>query len=93
MSWSVSLLQPLHVSVTHAHVRAHALFSAISSENFAGSEYHQLAVRQLKACPVAMESLGAPPLRVHNIHLTDRYNRVDHQAAQVQSVRGCPATV
>lgn len=51
---------------------------------FADSEYHRLAVQKLEACPIAMESLGAPPLKIHNIHLTDRSNRVDQQKAQIK---------
>ncbi|TNN33888.1 Cytochrome c oxidase assembly factor 1 [Liparis tanakae] len=53
-----------------------------SKERFAESDYHRLALQKLEACPVAMETLGAPPLKVHNIHLTDRNNRVDRRTAQ-----------
>ncbi|XP_031603395.1 cytochrome c oxidase assembly factor 1 homolog [Oreochromis aureus] len=53
-------------------------------KNFAESDYHRLALQELEACPVAMESLGAPPLKVHNIHLTDRYNHVDKHTAQIK---------
>lgn len=63
------------------------ILSAVYLENFAASDYHRLALQELEACPVAMESLGAPPLKVHNIHLTDRYNRVDKHTAQVLSFR------
>jgi len=52
-------------------------------ERFAESDYHRLALQKLEACPVAMEMLGAPPLKVYNIHLTDRNNRVDRRTAQV----------
>jgi hypothetical protein len=30
-----------------------------------------------------MDSLGAPPLKVHNIHLSDRHNRVEPYTAEV----------
>ncbi|RVE61045.1 hypothetical protein OJAV_G00166790 [Oryzias javanicus] len=88
--WSSTMRVPIH------HLQRLTIFTTILTgggvgtmyylmqKNFAGCDYHRLAVRQLEACPVAMESLGAPPLRVHNIHLTDRYNRVDHQAAQIK---------
>lgn len=52
-------------------------------ENFAKSEYYRSAVEQLNNHSTAMANLGAPPLKIHNIHLTDRYNRVDHTIAQV----------
>ncbi|KAM7378660.1 hypothetical protein PAMP_004271 [Pampus punctatissimus] len=53
-------------------------------KKFTESDYHRLALQQLEACPVAMVSLGAPPLKVHNIHLTDRYNRIDQHTAQIK---------
>lgn len=42
-----------------------------------------MALQKLEACPTAMESLGTPPLKVHNIHLTDRSNRIDQHMAKV----------
>ncbi|KAM3865902.1 cytochrome c oxidase assembly factor 1 homolog [Diretmus argenteus] len=56
----------------------------LMQKKFAESDYHRLAVVKLETCPVAMESLGAPPLKVHNIHLSDRNNRIDHYTAQVK---------
>ncbi|XP_070775580.1 cytochrome c oxidase assembly factor 1 homolog [Enoplosus armatus] len=53
-------------------------------KKFVESDYHRLAVQKLDACPVAMESLGAPPLKVHNIHLTDRHNCVAQHTAQMK---------
>lgn len=57
-------------------------------ENFAKSEYYRLAVEQLNDHSPAMANLGAPPLKIHNIHLTDRYNRIDHNIAQVSQFFG-----
>ncbi|KAM8851123.1 cytochrome c oxidase assembly factor 1 homolog isoform 1-T2 [Spinachia spinachia] len=53
-------------------------------KKFAESDYHRLALEKLKECPVAMHSLGAPPLKVHNIHLTDRDNRINQHTAQIK---------
>lgn len=52
-------------------------------ENFAKSEYYRLALEELNNNSTAMASLGAPPLKIHNIHLSDRHNRMDHSSAQV----------
>ncbi|XP_061549753.1 cytochrome c oxidase assembly factor 1 homolog isoform X2 [Phycodurus eques] len=56
----------------------------LMQKKFAESDYHQVALQKLEACAVAMESLGAPPLKIHNIHLTDRHNRIDQQTAQIK---------
>lgn len=61
--------------------------STVQLERFVESDYHRLALQKLEACPLAMESLGAPPLKVHNIHLTNRNNRVDQHTAQVLCFR------
>lgn len=53
-------------------------------KNFRTSEYYRLAMEKLEANPAALESLGAPPLKVYNIHLTDKHNLVDHQKAQLK---------
>ncbi|XP_035805352.1 cytochrome c oxidase assembly factor 1 homolog isoform X1 [Amphiprion ocellaris] len=58
--------------------------SSSVSEKFAESGYHKLALQKLESCPFAMESLGAPPLKVHNIHLTDRNNRIAQHTAQIK---------
>ncbi|XP_050926157.1 cytochrome c oxidase assembly factor 1 homolog isoform X2 [Lates calcarifer] len=60
----------------------------LMQKKFAGSDYYTLALQKLEECPEAMESLGVPPLKVYNIHLTDRHNRVDHNTAQVESEAG-----
>lgn len=56
----------------------------LMQKKFASSEYHRSAVQKLEQCPVAMASLGAPPLKVYNIHLTDRQNYIGHQRAQLK---------
>ncbi|XP_019896716.1 cytochrome c oxidase assembly factor 1 homolog isoform X2 [Esox lucius] len=53
-------------------------------ESFSRSDYHSLALEKLKANQSAMDRLGAPPLKVHNIHLSDRYNRVEPYTAQIK---------
>lgn len=60
--------------------------SSFFSENFANAEYYRLALEQLNNNSTAMASLGAPPLKIHNIHLSDRHNRMDHSSARVSSL-------
>lgn len=74
--------------ITHFRPLVCAFLSTIQLEKFAASDYHRLALQKLEACPDAMESLGAPPLKVYNIHLTDRKNRIDQSTAQVLCVLG-----
>ncbi|XP_029381095.1 cytochrome c oxidase assembly factor 1 homolog [Echeneis naucrates] len=56
----------------------------LMQKKFSESDYHRLALQKLKACPVAMETLGAPPLKVHNIHLSDRHNHFNQDSAQMK---------
>ncbi|XP_012690691.1 cytochrome c oxidase assembly factor 1 homolog [Clupea harengus] len=56
----------------------------LMQKNFAQAEYYRLALEHLNGHSTAMSCLGAPPLKVHNLHLSDRYNRMDHTRAQIK---------
>ncbi|KAK2844022.1 hypothetical protein Q5P01_010681 [Channa striata] len=84
MRVSTSHLQQLTIFTTVLTGGGVSTMYYLMQKKFAESDFHKLALQELEACPVAMESLGAPPLKVHNIHLTDRSNRVDQHTAQVK---------
>ncbi|XP_069581890.1 cytochrome c oxidase assembly factor 1 homolog [Brachyistius frenatus] len=87
MRVSTSQLQQLTIFTTLLAGGGGVTMYHLLQKKFSQSDYYKLALEELEACPVAMESLGAPPLKVHNIHLTDRHNRVDPLTAQVPCFR------
>ncbi|XP_058249887.1 cytochrome c oxidase assembly factor 1 homolog [Hemibagrus wyckioides] len=84
MSRTTNLLQQMTIFVTVVTGGGCGMMYYLMQKNFAKSEYYQSAVEQLNDHSTAMANLGAPPLKIHNIHLTDRYNRVDHAIAQLK---------
>ncbi|XP_072544432.1 cytochrome c oxidase assembly factor 1 homolog isoform X2 [Salminus brasiliensis] len=84
MSLSTNLLQQMTIFVTLVTGGGCGVMYYLMQKNFAKSEYYHLAIEQLNENATAMASLGAPPLKIHNIHLTDHHNRVDHTKAQLK---------
>ncbi|XP_044224659.1 cytochrome c oxidase assembly factor 1 homolog isoform X2 [Thunnus albacares] len=84
MRVSTSKLQQLTIFTTVLTGGGIGTMYYLLQKKFFESDYHRLALQKLEACPVAMERLGAPPLKIHNIHLTDRNNRVDQHSAQIK---------
>ncbi|KAJ8336414.1 hypothetical protein SKAU_G00376340 [Synaphobranchus kaupii] len=80
----IKSLQQMAIFVTVFTGGGCSLMYYFMQKNFARSDYYRLALERLTGHPVAMESLGAPPLKAHNIHLTDRHNRIDHTSAQIK---------
>ncbi|CAL8278690.1 unnamed protein product [Lota lota] len=84
MRISTSKLQQLTIFTTVLTSGGICTMYYLMQKNFANSEYHRLALERLEMSPAAMEGLGAPPLKVHNIHLSDRDNRIDQHIAKVK---------
>ncbi|XP_053323181.1 cytochrome c oxidase assembly factor 1 homolog [Spea bombifrons] len=61
-----------------------ALMYYFMQKTFASKEYYLSAVEKLKSQTEALEVLGAPPLKVHYLRLTDKHNRVSPTNAQIK---------
>ncbi|CAN2389614.1 Cytochrome oxidase complex assembly protein 1, partial [Pristimantis euphronides] len=53
-------------------------------KSFAQREYYLSALQKLESQSNVLALMGAPPLKIHNLRLMDRYNRVDKTTAQIK---------
>ncbi|XP_058495950.1 cytochrome c oxidase assembly factor 1 homolog [Solea solea] len=84
MRVSTSHLQQLAIFTTVLTGGGVATMYYLMQKKFSESDWHRLALQKLEACPAALESLGVPPLKVYNIHLTDRHNHLDRDSARMK---------
>ncbi|NXD26986.1 COA1 factor, partial [Spelaeornis formosus] len=61
----------------------------LMQSNFSRAQYYQQALEHLNSNTDALEALGAPPLKVHSIHLTDGNTCVDTERAEITLGRRC----
>ncbi|KAE8597063.1 hypothetical protein XENTR_v10016336 [Xenopus tropicalis] len=61
-----------------------ALMYYYMQKTFAKKEYYLSALEKLNSHSEALEILGAPPLKVYNLRLTDKNNHVDQSTAQIK---------
>ncbi|XP_072186491.1 cytochrome c oxidase assembly factor 1 homolog [Excalfactoria chinensis] len=65
------------------------MYNVVMQKSFARMQHYLQALEHLKNNPAALEALGASPLKVHNIQLTDRNNHVDTERTQLMLERLC----
>ncbi|XP_059199969.1 cytochrome c oxidase assembly factor 1 homolog isoform X2 [Centropristis striata] len=64
MRVSNSQLQKLTIFTTVLTGAGVGTMYYLMQKKFVESDYHRLALQKLEACPLAMERLGAPPLKI-----------------------------
>ncbi|TRY89287.1 hypothetical protein DNTS_014795 [Danionella cerebrum] len=84
MSRTTILLQKMTIFMTLLTGGSCATMYYLMQGNFAKAEHYRMAVEELKKNALAMASLGSPPLKIHNLHLTDGHNRFDESHAQLK---------
>ncbi|XP_072268256.1 cytochrome c oxidase assembly factor 1 homolog [Pyxicephalus adspersus] len=53
-------------------------------KSFSKKEYYTKAIEMLESQSSALETIGAPPLKVHFLNLADKSNHVDKSSAKVK---------
>ncbi|XP_075683172.1 cytochrome c oxidase assembly factor 1 homolog isoform X2 [Rhinoderma darwinii] len=61
-----------------------AMMYYLIQKSFAQKGYYLDALQKLESQSDVLDMLGAPPLKVHNLRLTDKYNHVDKTTAQIK---------
>ncbi|XP_078544317.1 cytochrome c oxidase assembly factor 1 homolog isoform X2 [Lissotriton helveticus] len=84
MPASIKGLQQMAIYLGVVSGGGSALMYYYMQKNFARKEYYLSAIDQLGTNSKALEALGAPPLKVHNIRLTDSNNRIDKSTARMK---------
>ncbi|KAL4657134.1 hypothetical protein GN956_G4771 [Arapaima gigas] len=84
MPASMRSLQQMAIFVTVVTGGGCSMMYYLMQKNFSRSDYYRLALERLEGHSDAMENLGAPPLKAHNIRLTDRHNCVSPTRAQIK---------